>query len=270
MPPEWYQYKLNVIEEDDDEETQAKKTLNQKIVVDKKPYFFNYVYPERLKNEKKYKTGANRKAIYQFNLTLEELFEHEKEGTLTHSQAEFLHYYYLQLPSTNHACVMNKICWKIEEAFDGWVGRENKKVAFDHSLLKSEKPYPASTYRQVKDLYDLYVKIIERTKTENKTYKRKTSEQGQIEILKIKENFKIEALKLCSNEEDLTNMIVDFCYGKGGSKRFAWDLCGDQIIQNVLDKNNHEFSVFVQDEEGELSFKGLTFKEIKKKVGNQE
>ena len=121
----------------------------------------------------------------------------------------------------------------------------------------------------MKGLYDLYVKIIERTKTENKTYKRQTPEQGQIEILKIKENFKAEALKLCSNEEDLTNMIVDFCYGKGGSKRFAWDLCGDQIIQHVLAKNNHEFSIFVQDEAGELAFKGLTFKQIKKKVRNE-
>lgn len=270
MPPEWYQFKPNEIdEENDDEETKARKRLNQKIVVDKKPYFFNYVYPERLKAEKQYKSSADRKAIYQFNLTLEELFEHEKEGTLTHSQEEFLRYYYLQLPSSNNACVMNKICWMIEDEFDGWVGRENKNVPFDHTLLKTDKPYNASVYRQIKGLYDLYVKIVERMKTENKTYKRQTPEQGQIEILKIKENFKSEALKLCSNEEDLTNMILDFCYGKGGSKRFAWDLCGPQILEHLLQKKNREFSIFVADDSGDLVFKGLTFKEVKKQVGGE-
>lgn len=267
MPPEWYQLKPNLIEEGDDDETKARKELNQRIVVDKKPYFFNYVYPERLKAEKQYKNSADRKAIYQFNLTLEQLFEHEKASTLTHSQAEFLRYYYLQLPSTNNACVMNKICWMIEEEFDGWVGREAKKTTFDHTLLKSDKPYRASTYRQIKGLYDLYVKVVERMKTENKMYKRQTPEQGQLEILKIRENFKLEALKLCSNEEDLTNMVVDFCYGKGGSKRFAWDLCGHQILDHLLQKNNQEFSIFVADEAGEVSFKGLRFKEIKKQVG---
>ena len=40
MPVEWYQRKPNIIEETDDEETKAIKAFNQRIMVDRKPYFF--------------------------------------------------------------------------------------------------------------------------------------------------------------------------------------------------------------------------------------
>ena len=70
MPPEWYQARLNEIQEYDDEETKARKLLNQRIVVDKKPYFFNYVYPERLKQEKQYSKYNYSHKPYMCYLTL--------------------------------------------------------------------------------------------------------------------------------------------------------------------------------------------------------
>ena len=42
MPVEWYQRKPNIIDEENDtEEEIAQKLFNQRVLVDKKPYFFN-------------------------------------------------------------------------------------------------------------------------------------------------------------------------------------------------------------------------------------
>lgn len=263
MKKEWYQYKANLPHEDDDEETLETKAFNQRILVDKKPYFFCYVYEGLGKDYKKYISDSNRKAMFQFGITLEELLLKESVGNLTEEEATFLHYYHLQMPVSHYPCVMNKICWKVEEAFKGYLPRQKKEVAFDYSVLKSNTPYSKAAYRRVADLYDLYLSIIERSKTLHKTFKKQSNEQHRLELNKIKINFKNEALKVCSNEEELCNMMLDFCYSKGKSKRFVWEILGEQIVENLKSKTDH-FSFPVRDEAGDISFRGLTFKMIDK------
>ncbi len=266
MPKEWYQVKPNIIKDDDSLEDIETKEFNQSILVDKKPYFFNYVYPDMMKDYKKYIDSANRKALFQFNLSINQLLQREVSGELSEEEEAFLYYYKLQLPNNCNPCLMNKICWRIEQEFDGWVGKQNKSVEFDYEILKTNKLYSQSAYKSIKDLYDLYVNIIERSKTLHKKYKRKSNEEHNVEMLKIKENFKNEALSMCSNEEDLCNMMLDFCYGSGKSKKFVWDLFGEQIVRNLLVKTNGIFNIPIQDEFGDIDFKGLKFKEVQKQL----
>lgn len=267
MPVEWYQRKPNIIDEENDtEEEIAQKLFNQRVLVDKKPYFFNYVYPDMMKDYKEYIVSSNRKALYQFNLTIEELLQMEKANELTEEQREFMRYYHMLIPNNCNPCVMNKICWYVESEFNGYVGKQNKNVPFDHTILKSDKPYSPASYRRVKELYELYVNIIERAKTLHKKYKKQSSEEHANELMKIKINFKNEALKICSNEEELCNMMIDYCYSKGKSKKFVWGLLGEQIVENLLAKNENKYKVLVQAEDGDIHFKGLTFKEVEKQV----
>ena len=49
----------------------------------------------------------------------------------------------------------------------------------------------------------------------------------------------MECFKICNNEEQLCNIVLDLCYQKNTSKQFAWDVCGDLIIQRLLQKNNY-------------------------------
>lgn len=263
MPIEWYQRKPNLIEDEDEEEVKAQKRFNQQIVVDKKPYFFAYVYPSLGKEYRQYLTNANRKALFQFGVSLDELLHKETTQELTSEEQVFLHYYRLQLPLNSNPCVMNQICWKIERAFDGWLPNQAKEVPFDYQVLKSGHVYSHSAYSKVKDLYALYVKTIERSKTIHKTFKKQSNEQHQLDLMKVRVNFKNEALKLCSNEQELCDMMLDFCYQNGKSKRFVWDTFGSQIIENLKSKSE-TFSFPVQDELGDISFKGLTFKMVKK------
>ena len=267
FPAEWYQLKPNLVTEEDDEETIAQKEFNQRILVDKKPYFMNYVYPTRGQEYKKYIDTSNRKALFQFNLTLEDLLHKESEGTLTEEESLFLHYYHLLMPCDLSPCVMNQICFAVEDAFKGYVLAQNKQIPFDYTILKSGNTYSQSAYRRVKDLYELYVKIVERAKTAHKTFKKQSNEQHNLELMKIRVNFKQEALKLCSNEEELTDMMIDFCYGTGKSKRFVWDVFGEQIVRNLKAKRgSYSFPVQCEAGESEFKFKGLDFKMVQKPV----
>ena len=265
MPVEWYQVAPNLVTEEDSDEVKERKLFNQRVLVDKKPYFFNYVYPTRGQEYKKYMDTSNRKALLQFGLSLGELLHKELKQTLTEEEALFLHYYHLLVPCDLSACVMNQICFAVEEAFEGYIPQQNKNVPFDYTILKSGNTYSQSAYRRVKDLYELYVKIIERAKTEHKTYKKQSNEQHNLELMKIRVNFKQEALKLCSNEAELTDMMLDFCYGGNRSKRFVWDTFGGQIVENLKTKHSvFQFPVLCPASEGEFEFKGLSFKMAQK------
>ncbi len=53
---------------------------------------------------------------------------------------------------------------------------------------------------------------------------------------------------------------MDLCYSKSKySKQFAWDICGDVFIQNLLKRNNYMVSYPTLDKEGDIEFGGLHF-----------
>ena len=56
---------------------------------------------------------------------------------------------------------------------------------------------------------------------------------------KIADIFQKECSIICTNEDELCNIVIDICYQKEHSKQFAWDICGKQIIKNLLKRNNN-------------------------------
>ena len=49
-------------------------------------------------------------------------------------------------------------------------------------------------------------------------------------------------------------------------QQFAWDVCGDVIIENLLEKNNYVISYPTQDESGDVEFNGFRFSMVQKQV----
>ena len=44
---------------------------------------------------------------------------------------------------------------------------------------------------------------------------------------------------ICSNEQELCDIVLDLCYQTERFKQFAWDVVGDIIIHNLLEKNGN-------------------------------
>ena len=49
----------------------------------------------------------------------------------------------------------------------------------------------------------------------------------------------MRSLSICSNEQELCDIVLDLCYKTDGLKQFAWDIAGDIIIENLLIRNNY-------------------------------
>ena len=87
--------------------------------------------------------------------------------------------------------------------------------------------------------------------------------ESRKEVLNIMRNqLKIELLGICSNEEMLTNVILDITYGKNVNKELAWNLCGEQIIKNLLHKNGNVIKHIKLDYDGDIEWNGYKFKEV--------
>ncbi|MBP0064346.1 hypothetical protein JYQ78_14230, partial [Anaerobutyricum hallii] len=74
---------------------------------------------------------------------------------------------------------------------------------------------------------------------------------------------------------ELCNIVLDLCYSKSKySKQFAWDICGETFIQNLLRRNNYRISYPTLDNNGDIEYLGMRFSmkeaEIKVNVDLEE
>lgn len=256
MPKTWYSREANLVEENDDDLTAAKKEFNRRIAADKKPYFMRYIYPDLMKKYNTYLTNANKKALRKFGVTVDGLL---KEESLTDEQVDFLDYFYKKLPVSDHDCIQNKICKRFEQEFDGYVRRNPPPVEFDYTILKSNTEYTRSQYGQIQSLYHEYMQKVQDFMTDA-YYKRVDQDDVVVGKALLLRDFRAECEKVCNNSEQLCDIVLDLCYHSNKSKQFAWDMCGEQIIENLLKRNGRTLSFPIEDEDGEIRFCGKYFK----------
>lgn len=264
MPKEWYSYAPNKITEQDSPEVVEQKELNLRIMADKKPYFFNYVYPSLMKGYRDYIKKEQARCIRLHGMTPEEL---KCKLYKTEDEEEFLYYYDLLLPSDISPCIMNKITWIIENEFDGY-GKQLRTINgdFDHNILKGEDPsYSKTTYKRIGELYKEYLNKVKKFEGQ-KSKIRMTGEERDKTRKLFMDTFIEEVTGICPNEQELCNIVLDLCYKKEGTKKFAWDICGKTIVNNLLRKNNGCVRYPEMCEDGNIDFKGFNFKMIERVV----
>ena len=81
---------------------------------------------------------------------------------LTERQSDFLRYYDYRMPVGTGDCVMNKICKRFEQEFDGYIRKHNSKIKFDYTIMKNaSEDYTTTQYRAIKKLYEDYNKKMQ-------------------------------------------------------------------------------------------------------------
>ena len=234
------------------------KELYLSVCSDKRPYFFKYIYPRINKEYSAYVLNTQKKALRLFRKDVTEL-KNADYSTLTDQEKEFLSDYEKYDPVLEYPCVMNRICWAVEEELDGYVTKHKDDFEFDYTIMKTDEQYTESQYKEVKKVYKQYTTRMEEiAKHAKKERVRQSDVNMQRQILK--DEIKMLCLECCSNEEVLCNIILDLCYKKERSKAFAWDICGAQIIRNLLKNNDNMISVPVQDDDGDIEFRGRRYR----------
>ena len=260
MPREWHdRHAVNQIEDAE------KRKFYRDIVADKKPYFMRYIYPALMKQYNTYIKNTNRSALREFQMTVEEMgkIPHDQ---LTDRQDDFLRYYRVRMPVGMGNCVMNKICRRFEAEFDGFIGKVTGGEKFDYSIMKSGVEYSQSQLTAVKKLYEEYNKKLQSYAVFS-YYERVDEDESISAISSMRDEFIRECEQVCQNSTTLCDIILDVCYCRSTSKKFAWDICGEAIIQNLLANNNWTISAPVADDNGDIEYCGGRYKVITKKIG---
>lgn len=213
-----------------------------------------YIYPSERATLNNYRKKNNEKSFMRFRISLDELMCKENK---TKEEIKFIKCYYDRMPLGIGKCTINKICWKIEEKFDNIVYSSNDN--FDYSIMKSDVIYSNVVYKKIKKIYEAYRKEISNYKQYAKSERIKSDER-QIQKYILKEQFKKKCLLECPNEDELCNIVLDLCYSKSKySKQFAWDICGETFIQNLLRRNNYRISYPTLDNNGDIEYLGMMF-----------
>lgn len=252
MPRLWHdRHAVNKIEDGDEKE------LYRRIVADKKPYFMRYIYPDLMKQYNTYIKNTNRNALREFQMTVGELMA-IPEDKRSDRQNEFLRYYEYRMPVGLGECVMNKICKRFEREFDGYVSRKNRGGQFDYSFMLSDSEYSIRQFRDIKLLYEDYNSRL-RSYAVLSSKERTDEIQGAAAYEFMNEEFKKKCISVCPDKYALCNIILDLCYSKTSSKRFAWNMCGDEIIHTLLEKKEYIIHFPMKNEDGDIEFGGESF-----------
>lgn len=258
MPKEWHdRHAANKIDDD------FTKQLYRSIVADKKPYFMRYIYPMLMKQYNTYVKNTDKNALREFQMTISEMLAKPYEE-LTERQKEFLRYYEYRMPVGTGACIMNKICRRFEDEFDGYVGKRNKAKKFDYSIMKSGVDYTSTQYYTIRKLYDDYNKRLQNYMV-FADYERIDKAESSSQATVMREEFVKECEKQCPNAQTLCDIILDICYSRSSTRRFAWSMCGSEIIHNLLEKHNNIISYPTIDSTGDIEYCGNRYKlEVKR------
>lgn len=252
MPRYWYDYHANKLPENPTEEDVLRRDFNLSIMVDRKPYFMRYVYPTLNKEYKTFIENTYLKCVMLFGMTPEELFDIPAPQR-SDEQNDFVYYYQKKIPVTDFDCVINRICHKVEEHFDARLGAHEKNTKFDPAPIKSGVAYPYLKCNKIRKIFEDY-KMDAKLFLARQLFER---DDDRLEYASFaKRTFLERCSMVCSNFEQLTEMIIDVCYRQANGKAFVWELCKEQLVRNLLAHSNNTISFPCEDPDGDIEFGG--------------
>lgn len=265
MPRDWYDWHANRLPDNPTEEDVERREFNLRIIADKKPYFMRYIYPPLMKQYNAYIKNTSVKCMREFRRGLNELLA-TPDDELTEDQRTFLKYYHSRMPVGMNDCVMNRICRTFEREFDKPSRLISEGIAFDPEIMKSGVEYTKRQFLAISKLCKQYVEGLCADMQVTKDGMRTERSADRVSLVENRRRvFLEECAKVCSNSQQLCDIIIDVCYQKAGTKQLAWDVCGQEIVRNLLAHNDYTITYPVQDDDGEILYNGERFSIIQRR-----
>lgn len=233
FPKHWTQWTAI---KDDNQHLEEIIEKNNRLLIDKRPYFMRYLYSNYNKQFTKHNENFDKYCLATFGKPFSELTgEHEDEQ-------EIIEKYDRYSPLLDTNCTMNRICRLMERSvkeiklkFPNKIDKDAVKLMKDHSI-----PFDSNKFKQVEKLFRKY--RTERAKF-NKISFASSGAIGGIElkyrtIEQYNKGIRAEALGISQDLGELTNYAVAICYElyPSDTKNFVWSVFGEQIVENI--KNN--------------------------------
>lgn len=259
LPKSWWELKENRIDKDDSDEEIERKRLYAKLCAHKKPYFFAYNYSS-LKTE--YDSfvklaKANSMSIYKKNLD-DFVEQYENGEIIDENERKFIENYFYKLPLDRSKSTMNRICWAIEDEFDGV--DLFKDVCFDHSILQTGMEYDIETYDDIKYICKTYKSSLQLANKHAATGPDCSGDDNEWESVDIILQNLVENIRNhCPNEEELCEILIELCYNDGISKQILWKACENTIIQRLLRAHDYKMRYPKKNDNGDFYCQGVRY-----------
>lgn len=154
--------------------------------------------------------------------------------------------YYKYMPLIRNNCIMNILAYYIEDAeFDNkW--EKSKTFNFDYNVLLSKyfNPSNKQMLKQVrKAIADAFCKYNKKMRVlyseSDMLYDNEYVESVEQNIFRTTEKELIDTLyQISSNKQDISNYVI-YCfynYFDNKSKAWMWEICGNEILDNLKSK----------------------------------
>lgn len=222
--------------------------LNNRLLTDKKPHWFIYLYSHRKREWDNLYEMADFYSQVSFDMTIDELLSLENPNEEQEKIIEKFKRLSPVLITSNG--VMDKVSKKMVESIKEF-RLDLKNNAFDYSIYKSGRnTYDKTLKEEIKKIIKLYNRMKKDFYLSSLEVKEFRSMESIFDFVR-KEIFTIS-----SDMSQLTDVALDVCYGENKSNyEFVWDIFGDGIINHLIKKNNL-FSVPVPRKTGEITFLG--------------
>jgi len=250
-----YWTKWTKITEDMNEEEIERINFDNSIIIDKRPYFFKYLYKDYNKQNNNYNNNFENYCITNLGKHLNEILMNpfgEKETSIRDKYLRFS-------PLLDSFCTMNRICHYMEEnikelKYDmGEKEKESTAMILKSHQIKLDK-------EKLKKLYTLYKKY----KSDKRNFANIRNTEGE-EIYKTLDQYskaiRTEAFLISNNIQELANLAVIICYEyhPADSKSFAWGVFGEGIVRNVEENRQEQCYIPNLNRNGEIEYLGYSY-----------
>lgn len=255
IPSIWLKY--NRVEDTDTPNEIKEKEFLNRILLNKHPYFFTYLYKNTRRKYKQYYQNQNATCLQKFGISIDELKSQKRKTT---EQMSFLESYELYSPVIDSDCTMNLICRYIE-SIDFNIRNVIKQEETDiHMRLLSDINFTPNEkiYKKIKKVYEEFKISSENlasTTIIDTSVRSEHDEHVESNINMVYDEFKSKLEKICSNVYNLTDYLIHMFYvdNTGLNKEVLWNLYGEYIYDNVKIKVNKTL-IPVPSENGEIDY----------------
>jgi hypothetical protein len=242
----WNNLQACLPSDSDDDKVAITKNFNKRICAYRKPFFFIYRYNTTKSEYDKYVKKVDSKLKQKYHLSLDELLSSENlTEELLYEKVRF----YNKCPVDMSPGTVNRIAWAVNDKFSEFNSLPH--VGFDKEVLKSGAQYSYDQFSKVRDVYKEYRDSLKNLAKKTKCDEVDDEEDGIVNKAAIDLIFMGKFHEVCSNDKVLCDILIDLLYDKPNSKCVVWDICGDTVINNLLEKSGHmiEYPEVVEDGE---------------------
>jgi hypothetical protein len=151
---------------------------------------------------------------------------------------------------------MNRICWAVEDEFDGVDMFDS--VDFNYEIYKSGTEYAQEDYELIKLRCEAYRQRKREINKQKFVGYEDEEESAADQIVKLNAELEETCFSICPNKNILCEMLLDICYRDGIDVSIVWSLCGDVIVEKLINKSG-SYTYPEQNLDGEFSYGGLKF-----------